>query len=136
MPLGARCENDGADVGRTRKAPDPRCSQWTALAMHLATGRGEPVAEIPDHSRLDLLDERVELEVRRCSVDLERGGEVEGAVGKVEMTSVYPSEAEMERGGCERRRGEVYITLMFGEGVWVEQHAGKVWGAGDENELM
>jgi hypothetical protein len=61
------------------------------------------VAEIMHDPRLDLANERVELEVGRGPVDLERREEVERPIAEIEVTGVDVSEAEMQRGRCERR---------------------------------
>ncbi len=56
-----------------------------------------------DKPRLDLLVQRIELQVRGGSEDVKRSSEVEGAVGEGERARVDVSEGEMDRSRSERR---------------------------------
>lgn len=67
------------------------------------------VAEIMDDPRLDLGEERIELEVRCGPVYLKCREEVEGPVGEVEVASVHVSKAEVKGGGCNGWCREVDI---------------------------
>lgn len=85
------------------------------------------VAEVVDESRLHFRDERVQLQVGGGAVNLKGRGEVEGAVGEVEMAGIDPAEAEMKGGGSEWRGRKVNVGGCWSEGGRVEEDRREVW---------
>lgn len=92
------------------------------------------MAELVDESRFHFSDKRIELQVCRGTVDLESSGEVEGAVGEVEVASIHPAETEMKGCGGERWGGEVDVGSGWSEGGGVEEDRGEVRRPGHEHE--